>query len=101
MTYAQTRSYAVAESLSELGGPTSGVVVLPTRLAWSGLREFDLDEPLQRRSLYKIVLNEGTTEDLRAYLDARTLRQLWPDLVLPPRLRNAWEARFPELTPAA
>lgn len=43
-------------SLDELTGPEHGMVELPLRIAWSGLRILDLDRPRQRMSLYRTVL---------------------------------------------
>lgn len=49
--------------------------------------------------MYQTVLNQATTAaDLHRWLDADTLRQLWPSLWLPARLRALWQARFPDLT---
>jgi hypothetical protein len=48
--------------------------------------------------MYKTVLNEASTvDDLRDWLDERTLVDLWPRLWLPPRLRQLWESKFGEL----
>jgi hypothetical protein len=48
--------------------------------------------------LYRTVLIEATSpQDLHAYLDDATLRQLWSYLWLPPALRAGWEQRFPQL----
>jgi hypothetical protein len=88
----------VALSLEELNGPTSGVVELPHRLMWQADRLLDLDDPYERRWLYEIVLREATRfDDLRAWLDGSTLRRLWPELILPRGVRQAWEERHPTL----
>lgn len=97
-SYATRKPYVVAERLEELCGPTAGVVALPAHLDWSGNATYDLGRPARLVSLYRTVLNEaGGIDDLRAWLNARLLTQLWPTLWLPPALRRIWEDRFPEL----
>lgn len=90
----------VAPELSALRGPTSGVVELPHRLVWlpPQSRRFDLDDPFDRKRVYEIVLREAVgVDELTTWLDAATLRQLWPELYLPRGVRTAWELRFPDL----
>jgi hypothetical protein len=97
--YADQRPYAVAGSFDELHGPTGGTVVLDRRLDWSGRALFDLANPRRLASMYETVLREATSpEDLARWLDGSTLVRLWPELVLPPQVRQLWEARFPQLT---
>lgn len=99
--YGERRPYTVADSLDELTGPTVGVVTLPHHLDWSGSARYDLDTPGMLAELYKTVLLEAArVEDLRAWLDGERLRQLWPELYLPPKVRRLWEERFPELAAA-
>ena len=43
-----------------------------------------------RARVYEQVLREGTEEDVRFYIDANQLRELWDELVLPPTVREAW-----------
>ena len=93
--YGERKPYVVADALDELRGPTSGTVGLPHHLDWSGSPTYDLDDPAELASMYKTVLNEAaTTDDLRTWLDGRTLMRLWPTLWLPAALRHAWEQRF-------
>jgi hypothetical protein len=83
----------VPADLSRLHGPTTGRVTLPHRLYWTGTggpRTLDLSDPVQLRLLYRIVLTEGTEDDVCAFLDEATLRDLWPDLWLSPHVRDAW-----------
>jgi hypothetical protein len=100
--YAAVRPYAVPDSLDELTGPTRGVVELPGHLDWGPHREYDLDEFSDSRLLYMRVIRESThVEDLRRFLNAQVLVRLWPQLVLPARVRALWQDRFPSLRPAA
>lgn len=97
--YADQRPYVVADSLADLRGPTGGTVVLDRRLDWSGRSRYDLANPHRLASMYETVLREATTPDeLARWLDGPTLVRLWPELVLPPQVRQPWEAQFPELT---
>jgi hypothetical protein len=92
------RPVLVAGTLDELSGPTSGRVELPLRLWWNPSRAFDLDHPTMLAWMYENVLREAIrVDELRTYLDGRTLVRLWPDLNLPRAVRLAWEARHPRL----
>jgi hypothetical protein len=96
--YADQRPYAVADSLADLHGPTGGTVVLDRRLDWSGRARYDLANPRRLASMYETVLREATSpDDLARWLDGPTLTRLWAELVLPPQVRQLWEARFPQL----
>ena len=63
--------------LEELTGPRDGTVSLPLHVAWSGLREYRLDDPRQRMGLYRTVLAEGLRDDLRTCLDHELPRPAW------------------------
>lgn len=100
--YAATRPYVTPASLDELTGPTGGPITLPGHIDWGPRRTYDLDNFADVRLLYMRVIRESASaEDLRHFLNARILRQVWPHLVLPPRTRALWEGRFPELVRAA
>lgn len=87
--------------LAELGGPAHGSVSLPLHLAWSGLTEFDLDQPRLRMSCYRIVLAEGMREDLIQFLNRDLLTSMWPVLrtLISRDIRDVWESAFAELAP--
>jgi hypothetical protein len=88
----------VADVLTLLVGPTSGVVTLPRHLDWSGSPSYDLDSPGRLIDFYRTVLIEATSPaDLHRFLNWTTLKRLWSHLWLPRDLRRAWEERFPEL----
>jgi len=101
VAYGDRKRYAVAETLAELRGPTSGTVTLPHSLDWSGNADYVLDRPARLASMYRTILTEARTAgDLRDWLDGATLVRLWSQLWLPAPLRNQWEIRFPELEAA-
>jgi hypothetical protein len=92
------RRAVVAADLSELHGPTSGVVELPNRLFWQPDRHVDLDNPALLEWMYETVLREAASiEELRTWLNGPTLVQLWPRLFVPRGVRQAWEERHPAL----
>jgi hypothetical protein len=96
-THAETRPYAVAESLDELRGPVRGDLELPHELAWSGRGRFDLDDDYDRAAAYKIILEEGREEHFRRYLNSWLLRRYWREIVPTRPCPRPWEAAFPEL----
>jgi hypothetical protein len=51
---------------------------------------YDLADRPDRARVYEQVLREGTEDDPRFDLDADHLLELWDELVLPPRVRQAW-----------
>ncbi|HEX2417731.1 MAG TPA: hypothetical protein VHJ83_06360 [Micromonosporaceae bacterium] len=88
------------DRLEDLRGPTNGTLSLPLHLAWSGMRDFDLNVYRQRLSAYHVVVTElRRKEDAVRYLNAGHLLELWPNLrrLLGPRYRQVWETRFPGL----
>ncbi|HEX9033390.1 MAG TPA: hypothetical protein VF834_16240 [Streptosporangiaceae bacterium] len=102
MGYAAARPYTVPETLDELTGPTRGAIELPGHLDWGPRRVYNLDDFSDSRLLYMRVIRESThVEDLRRFLNVQVLKRLWPELVLPPRVRALWENQFPSLGRAA
>jgi hypothetical protein len=48
--------------------------------------------------LYENVLREAIRfDELRTWLDGATLQRLWPQLILPRGVRQAWEEKHPLL----
>jgi hypothetical protein len=95
---AYSRPYVLPETLEELQGPTSGLVVLPLSLAWTGRRQFNLDRPPDLTRMYKVVLHEAhDVEDLRRFLNSNVLVRRWDEIRPGRTVRALWEARFPEL----
>jgi len=67
-------------------------VELPLHLNWSAPgRVFDLGSRADRARVYEIVLQEGRPADILTYVDGVLLADLWSDLVLPRRVRAAWD----------
>ncbi|ONM48167.1 hypothetical protein B0T44_24240 [Nocardia donostiensis] len=74
---------------------------MPIELAWSGRREFDLDDDYDRAAVYKIVLDEGTAKNLRELVNGRLLVMIWPQILPARPVRALWERIFPQLRAAA
>ena len=93
-----SRPVVVADDLTRLHGPSSGIMTLPITLNWTPRTRYDLANEAARRSLYQVVLREALDEvELEHYLEARLLRQLWGSLTLPRPVRDAWERQHPDL----
>ncbi|MEO3855309.1 hypothetical protein [Acrocarpospora sp. B8E8] len=100
--YATARKYLTPDDLSELTGPSEGIVKLPIHLDWSEQGIYDLSDDRQTGLMYERVIREAASvDDLRIYLNAATLCRLWGRLYLPIQARQVWEARFRALTRAA
>lgn len=80
---------AVPEDLDDPGLPkASGVLELSSHVRWSRPPIwYDLSDSVDRARVYEQVLREGTEDDVRYYVDAEQLRELFDELVLPPRAR--------------
>lgn len=88
--------------LSDLSGPTSGTIELPITIDWGPSRSYDMGDDADRRIAYERVLREAaSTEQVATFVNAAALLEVWPRLFLPRRVRETWEARFPELATAA
>ena len=73
-------------------GPAMRPVAVPDNLGSSTPKAIGrIELPLQQ------VLREGTESDVRFYVDADHLVELWDELVLPPAVREAWAARIAHL----
>jgi hypothetical protein len=81
-------------SLEELQGPLTGEIGLPLRIFWTGAdpgaRRWDLSDVDARRSLYEIVLQEGTLQDARELINGAELVRIWDRLYLPVWISAAW-----------
>ena len=100
--YRDIKPYDAPLSLDELRGPRSGLMTLPIDVYWGPTPVVNLDSVGGANVMaYQAVLSEGRVVDQVALLNRELLIELWPQLRLPARARSLWEARFPELTPAA
>ncbi|BAW93616.1 hypothetical protein CHIBA101_1781 [Actinomyces sp. Chiba101] len=98
MFFSDVKPYEVPEKLDDLKGPISGVVHLPHRVLWTpGGGRVDLDAEGGVELAYRAVLAEGTAADQAAVVNRGRLVEVWPELLLPHRVRQMWEERFPEL----
>ena len=80
---------AVPDDLCEFG-PVAGLVELPLSICRSGPRiQFDMANPRHLRRVYEQVLRECTDDDVRRYVRASVLVDVWDELFLPPLVRDA------------
>lgn len=86
------RPVAVPCDLDDPASPKArGRVELPLHIRWNGPPiTYDLANRGDRARVYEQVLREGTETDVRHYVDADELRELFDELVLPPPVRRAW-----------
>jgi hypothetical protein len=68
-------------------------VTLPLGLNWSPRpgAVFQLSDRRRRARCYEVVLREGTPTDILGFVDGALLVDLWPDLILPREVRDAWQ----------
>ena len=65
---------------------------LPLHLEWSRHdRQVNLKDRRERARTYETVLREGRPADIASVVDGALLVDLWEDLVLPRRVRAAWQ----------
>jgi len=88
------RPVAVPDDLDDVSvAKASGRMELPLHIRWSGPRiAYDLEDRADRIRVYEQVLREGTEDDVRFYVDADELRDVFDELVLPAPVRQAWNA---------
>ena len=73
-------------------------VELPLHLDWSSRdRWVDLADRRQRLRTYEAILREGRPEDIAAFVDGALLVDGWSELVLPRRIRAAWQPLIDEV----
>ena len=87
------RPIAVPDYLDDDASATkaTGRVELPLHVRWSGPPiTYDLSDRTDRAHVYEQVLREGTEDDVRFYIDANLLLELWDELVLSAAVRRAW-----------
>lgn len=82
--------------VDDLRGPVSGVVMVPRILAMPGMRECDIGKDAERRGLYRMLLAQGSRNDIARFVNAGLLRQDWPQIskALDRRLARWCERRY-------
>ncbi len=72
--------------------PVDEVLELPFHLYWSDdNNRFDLAKRARLRSMYQIVLTEGSADDVRTYINRALLIDVWDELWLSPSVHEAWD----------
>jgi hypothetical protein len=95
------RVVVVVDDLADLRGPLTGEHRLPRHLDSSARHLYDFGDPKWRELAYRTVLMEaGTVTDVADWLDRDVLLAIWPELYLPPLVREAWQRRHPDLASA-
>lgn len=68
---------------------------LPVHQAFARIRvrdvDYDLADRAQRRLAYQMILAAGKSEDILDHVDGALLTDLWPELILPAEVRDAWQ----------
>ncbi|MFT0846609.1 transcriptional regulator [Actinomycetaceae bacterium L2_0104] len=97
--FGDIKPYAAPEGLGELSGPSmGGTLLLDHTISWApGSSVVHLTSLDDVRFAYRAILSEGTVEQQRQLLNADLLIEVWPDLMLPFRVMQLWQDRFPEL----
>lgn len=92
------RIASVPDRLPEL--PASAALrafAMPLHLDWSRPgRLVELSDRAQRGRAYEVVLREGRPADIETIVDGALLADLWDELVVPRRLRAAWQPLIDE-----
>ncbi|MBK5238983.1 MAG: transcriptional regulator [Actinomycetales bacterium] len=99
--YRDIKPYAVPENLDDLRGPANGQVTLPLSIYWGPDAEIDLDTLGGIVKAYQALIREGLVADQLNFLNRNRLIEIWPELLLPAKVRERWENLFSELTHTA
>lgn len=95
--YRDIKSYDLPVRLDELHGPSNGRMELPLNVYSGPAYTFDLANESDVVEAYQATLREGCVVDQTELLNRDLLMAVWPELMLPVRVRDLWENRFPEL----
>jgi hypothetical protein len=95
--YRDIKPYEAPARLDELHGPRDGRVQLPINVYWGPAYTFDLTNESDVVEAYQATLREGRAIDQVELLNRDLLVAVWPELLLPVRVRALWESRFPDL----
>lgn len=99
--FQDVKPYSAPLSLDELRGPRGGTVELPGWVYWGPNPTVDLSAEWGIIKAYQATIQEGNTDDQVQILNRDLLITIWPQLRMPPRVRQLWEGRFPELAVAS
>lgn len=92
-----TPDVVVPADLDQLAGPRSGIFDPPVQLYWQP-GALDFSDPVVRRVFYASALTKAAHgSQLIRWVDAESLRDQWPRIALPSRVRAAWETLHPQL----
>lgn len=93
------KPYYAPDSLADLHGPYSGKIKLRLSVLWApGDGVVDISDEGGLHLAYRALLAEGLVKDQVEGLNARRLKEEWPNLRMDRRVRQLWEGRFPELS---
>lgn len=98
--YRDIKPYDAPEFLDELHGPGEGQLHLPLNVYWGPAHTFELSNESDLVEAYQATLREGRLVDQSQLLNVGLLQRIWPELLLPMRVRELWEHRFPQLVGA-
>lgn len=98
--YRDIKPYVAPAKFDELRGPRAGRLELPLNVYWGPQATVDLDTLSGVVKAYEATLREGRVIDQVHLLNPDLLVEVWPELLLPDRVRELWESRFPELSNA-
>ena len=95
------RTASVADGLPDLSVRDAlRTLEMPLHLDWSrSAGVVDLADRAQRARAYEVALREGRPVDIESIVDGALLVDLWDDLVLPIRLRDAWQPTIDRVRP--
>jgi hypothetical protein len=96
--YRDIKPYDAPDQLEQLHGPRSGPVEVPINVYWGPRHTFNLDKESDVIATYQAALREGRVIDQERLLNHALLVEIWRELMLPVRVRELWETRFPELS---
>jgi hypothetical protein len=96
--YRDIKPYDAPDQLEQLQGPRNGPLDVPINVYWGPRHTFDLDNESDVIQTYQAALREGRVIDQEKLLNHALLVEIWPELMLPVRVRELWEGRFPELS---
>lgn len=85
-------SVALPDDVADPDTPkASGLVELPPHLGPWPPRSFDLDNWEVRRAVYNVVLEDGTPDDVRWFIDVEKLVEMWDRMAPADHVVSVWE----------